>query len=443
MALQQILAKKRRGQPLSTAEIEEFVRTASSGEAHHAQIGAMLMAMSIHGMSEEEIQGLTGAMVKSGTKMEWEGIAADKHSTGGVGDKVSIPLVPILAELGLKIPMISGRSLEYTGGTLDKLESIPGYNVNLTIEEMKKCLETCGGFISAATQDVCPADKILYSIRDITSTVDCNGLVTASILSKKIAEGAKYLIQDVKVGNAAFYKDTQSAEELARTMIATAEGFGLKMAVSMTKMDHPIGRAVGNSLEIIECIDILKGKHFPPDLMELIIELGGELLVMTGLASSFSEAKENMKTTLKNGKALKRFEKLLINQGVNENVANKICSEGDYSILPKAKFITEFLVKEKGYVEKINALSIAKVCFNLGAGRNVPSDRIDHAVGCLIQVVQGENVDPGKCWAVLHHNTPLDPKIQVEMDSALKVSTTSVPHTSILIKTIRSGSCTH
>lgn len=441
--LQEIIAKKRSGLELTADEIKLFIKAVVTGNPiYDAQIGAMLMAIAIRGMSPRETMHLTKAMVSTGgkagtTMLKWNSVAGDKHSTGGVGDKVSIPLVPILAELGLTIPMISGRGLGFTGGTLDKLESIRGFRVELSEEEISSALDKCGCFIASTTPSICPADKIMYAIRDVTSTIDCTPLIVASILSKKIAEGSNYLIQDIKVGKAAFYKDVESAEELANSMIATSKEFdNFKMAVSLTRMDTPIGSAVGNSLEIEECIEVLRGESSPPDLIDLICNLGSQLLVMAGKSPTVEEGRKSILSAIRSGKALKRFADMCICQGVTPDDAKDLCFGNMSAILGRAKCQTEIKAQESGYVQDIDAYEVAMVCWKLGAGRKVKEDKIDYHVGCKILLKPGERIENGQPWAILHHNTALSHALQEKLISAIKVSTEKPKCENIIIKTI-------
>ncbi|XP_073990800.1 thymidine phosphorylase-like isoform X1 [Rhodnius prolixus] len=436
MNIQQLLTKKRHAQELYDQEIEYFVKSACDGSLHASQIGAMLMAIAIQGLTNAETIALTKAMINSGKRLEWSGIVVDKHSTGGVGDKVSLPLAPALAACGLKVPMLSGRGLGLTGGTLDKLESIRGFAVDLSSEQMNECLSRAGCFIASPTSDICPGDKATYSYRDVTATVDCINLIVASILSKKIAEGCKYLVLDLKAGKAALYKTVAEAEELAKHMVDAAKDLGLKMKCVITSMDQPIGRTVGNAVEIEESVACLKGSG-PADLVELVTHLGGELLVMCGKAISLEEGINKILNVLNNGEALKRFKEMCIAQGVSAEDALKLCNQQFDGILPKASFVTKFKVTKSGWVKFIDAQAIAEVCWELGSGRRKPTDKLDLSVGIKLLCSAGDQISAEDCWLELHHNLPVSDELARKLDKSIEVSPTkycNVP--SRIIKTV-------
>uniref|UniRef100_A0A0V0G8U1 Thymidine phosphorylase n=1 Tax=Triatoma dimidiata TaxID=72491 RepID=A0A0V0G8U1_TRIDM len=436
MNIQHLLTKKRHCQQLQNEELEYFIKAACDGALHSSQIGAMLMAIAINGLSNEETIALTKAMINSGKKLEWNGIIADKHSTGGVGDKISLPLAPALAACGITLPMMSGRGLGLTGGTLDKLESIRGFSVDLSVEQMTECLKRAGCFIASPTSDICPGDKATYTIRDVTATVDCTSLIVASILSKKIAEGSKYLVLDIKAGSAALYKTVPEAEELANHMIAAAKHLGLKIKCVITSMDQPIGRAVGNGVEIEESIACLHGSG-PSDLVELVSHLGGELLVMCGKASTVEEGIQQILTVLNNGDALNRFREMCIAQGVSADDAQKLCDQKFEGILPKASHVEKFKATKSGWVKYIDALSVAKICWELGSGRKKPTDKPDLSVGIKLLCSAGDKISAGDYWLELYHNLPVTEQMTRKLDEALEISSTKgfkVP--SRIIKTL-------
>ncbi|KAK9508231.1 hypothetical protein O3M35_007936 [Rhynocoris fuscipes] len=369
MNIQDLLLKKRHSGELSKQEVEYFVKNASSGLLHPSQIGAMLMAIAINGLSNQETIALTEAMINSGKKLEWSGLVVDKHSTGGVGDKVSLVLAPALAACHVKVPMMSGRGLGLTGGTLDKLESIKGYSVSLSEQQMKECLDEVGCFIASTTDQICPGDKATYSYRDVTSTVDVIPLIVGSILSKKIAEGSKHLVLDIKAGDAALYKNVADAEQLAKQMVAAAKHLNLNLKCVISSMNDPIGRAVGNALEVKEVVACLKGAG-PKDLLELVSHLGGELLEMCGKASTVQQGAQMILDVIGNGEALERFKKMCIWQGVSEQHAQDLCDEkfGTCLVEP-ASHIEKFHAKQSGWVRNIDGLPVAKICWELGSGR--------------------------------------------------------------------------
>ncbi|XP_024084297.1 uncharacterized protein LOC106663889 isoform X2 [Cimex lectularius] len=389
----EILKKKRDGLELNNDDIVYYINSASNRIIDDCQIGHV---------------------------MKWDGLTVDKHSTGGVGDKISLPLAPALSALGLKVPMMTGRGLELTGGTLDKLESIPGYNVELTEEEMKRSISECGCFMSSTTQNICPGDKVTYRIRDVTATVQCLGLVIGSILSKKLAEGTKYLIIDCKVGETAMFKTVEEAEKAAVEMKKVANELGLSMKCAVTEMSNPIGFNVGNSLEVIESVECLKGKG-SEDLSQMVECLGGELLELCGMCS-VKEGKEKIHEVLTNGEALKKFNQMMILQGVNKRVADEICYGDACKVIPTANHKTYFKAPETGWVKSINAKLIATVCWKLGSGRMKPTDPLDFAVGAEILKHVGFPVQKSENWIAIHHNKPITDELKKMIESALLVS---------------------
>uniref|UniRef100_A0A8C7VTI3 Glycosyl transferase family 3 domain-containing protein n=1 Tax=Oncorhynchus mykiss TaxID=8022 RepID=A0A8C7VTI3_ONCMY len=334
-------------------------------------IGAMLMAIWLKGMVAEETLALTKEMMMSGEVMswpaEWEGLMVDKHSTGGVGDKISLVLAPALAACGCKVPMISGRGLAHTGGTLDKLESIPGFNVYQSVQQLHRILEEVGCCIVGQTDNLVPADKVMYALRDVTSTVDSLPLITGSIISKKGAESLSALVLDVKFGNAALYKDLGSAKSLAQSMVTVGNSLGIRTGAVLSRMNCPIGRCVGNTLEVMESLECLKGRG-PDDILELVTSLGGLLLWMIGRAGSLDEGKKVISTTLQNGAALEKFQNMMIGQGVASQIAASLCSTNAdyYSILRRAHYQTELETQGHGTVLDIDGMVIAQVLHRLG-----------------------------------------------------------------------------
>ncbi|XP_069764130.1 thymidine phosphorylase [Narcine bancroftii] len=326
--ISEMIRKKRDKQSLSAEEINYFVQGVTNQSIQDCQIGAMLMAICLQGMTQEEAVNLTQEMKLSGAVLEWpkewSSVIVDKHSTGGVGDKVSLVLSPALAACGCKVPMISGRGLGHTGGTLDKLESIPGFNINKSPEEIKQILATVGCCIVGQTANLVPADKKLYAIRDVTSTVDCLPLIAGSIISKKGAESLAALILDVKYGEGALYKNISEARELAEYLVYVGNSLGIQTVAAISRMDNPIGKRIGNSLEVIESIECLKGKG-PKDLEELVTCLGGHLLHLCGKAGSFKAGEKDIKNALQNGCALGKFQAMLVAQGVTPDLARALC----------------------------------------------------------------------------------------------------------------------
>ncbi|XP_046559400.1 thymidine phosphorylase-like [Haliotis rubra] len=347
-----LITKKRNKEELSRDEIEAFVNGIANNSVQDSQIGAMLMAMYLNDLTMRETTDLTRAMMNSGDTLswpeEWKGNLVDKHSTGGVGDKVSLILAPALAACGVKVPMISGRGLEHTGGTLDKLESIPGFQVSVTSEKMLDIIETVGCCIVGQTKKLCPADSKMYAIRDVTATVDNLGLITGSIISKKAAEKIDALVLDVKFGNGAFLKDIDTARKLARMMVGSGNGLGINTVSLLTSMNSPLGKMVGNALEVAETVWTLQGNG-PDDLLNLVIELGGELLSVAGKAPSSEEGRRMVKDTISDGTALARFCHMAKAQGVDPAKADALCAPDTdvFSVLPRAGAIKELLSRNR------------------------------------------------------------------------------------------------
>ncbi|XP_067283313.1 thymidine phosphorylase isoform X2 [Pseudorasbora parva] len=369
----------------------------------------MLMAIWQKNMTDEETLVLTREMMNSGETLKWpeEWIVVDKHSTGGVGDKVSLPLAPALAACGCKVPMISGRGLAHTGGTLDKLESIPGFNVNQSVERVEQIIRDVGCCIVGQTESLVPADRVLYATRDATSTVDCLPLITSSIISKKGAEGLSALVLDVKFGRAALYKDLDSARDLAQSLVTAGNMLGMKTGAVLTRMDCPIGQSIGNAVEVCEALECLKGRG-PDDLRELVTILGGHILWMCDPKFTLESGKKEIALKLKNGEALKKFQAMLEAQGVSESVARSLCSDQtDYfQHMTRAALQTELKVPDDGAILDIDGLALAEVLHKLGAGRTKSGEKIDHSVGAEILVKMGQQVQKGESWIRIHYNSP-------------------------------------
>ncbi|KAA0720638.1 Thymidine phosphorylase [Triplophysa tibetana] len=421
----ELIRLKRDGGQFSDADIQVFVQGIKSRTIQDSQIGAMLMAIWLKGMSEEETLQLTREMMKSGEVFVWpdEWLVVDKHSTGGVGDKVSLPLAPALAACGCKVPMISGRGLAHTGGTLDKLESIPGFNVSQSVEQIKQILQDIGCCIVGQTESLVPADRVLYALRDATSTVDSLPLITSSIISKKGAEGLNALILDVKFGSAALYKDLDSARHLAQSLVTAGNNLGVKTGAVLSRMDAPIGRCVGNAVEVWEALECLKGRG-PDDLNELVSTLGGYLLWMSGHSPSLEKGKSEIIQKLMNGEGLKKFEDMLVAQGVSADIARSLCADGaDYfQHMKQATHQTELKAQHGGTVLEIDGLVLAKVLHRLGAGRNKSGEKIDHSVGAELLVDVGQQVTKGQSWIKIHHNSPgLSTQQHTDLQKALVI----------------------
>ncbi|XP_077984719.1 thymidine phosphorylase-like [Glandiceps talaboti] len=425
-----VIAAKRDGKELSDEEIRYFINGVVEKGWDDAQIGAMLMAIYLNDMSDRETVTLTTAMKNSGDQLtwpdNWTGIV-DKHSTGGVGDKVSLPLAPALAACGMKVPMISGRGLGFTGGTLDKLESIPGYSVHVSAQRIREILEDVGCCIVGQTGNIVPADKKLYATRDVTSTVGSPPLIIGSILSKKAVENLSALILDVKCGNAAFMKTVEEGRRLATGLVTIGNAMGMKTVALLTEMDNPIGYNIGNALEVAESIQCLHGNG-PEDLNNLVCRLGGNLLHAIGEVASEEEGIAKINQVLHNGSAIKKFQNMIVAQGVKEDVAERLCDRdtGPWSELREAKHKTELKCNKTGSVGSINALELATVSLELGAGRSKAGDAVDHSVGLQLKVHVGSQVCQGDVWVIVHHDTsPLSANHIDRLQSALCVCDTT------------------
>jgi pyrimidine-nucleoside phosphorylase len=404
MSLLASILHKRDGGTLAPAAIEEFVAAAAAKEgatspAPDYQLAALLMAIYFRGLDAGETAALTSAMVRSGHVLalpDLPGVAIDKHSTGGVGDKISLPLAPAVAACGGHVPMISGRSLGHTGGTLDKLESIPGFCVGLTEAAIGAQVAAIGLAFGAATDDLAPADRKLYALRDVTGTVESIPLITASILSKKIASGIASLVLDVKTGSGAFLRDRDDARVLARSLVATATRLGLETVAWITDMDEPLGRHVGNSLEIAETVATLEGRG-EPDVVALVRRLGGEMLVAAKIAADLRDGEERIGNSLADGSALARFRVAVAAQGGDRRVID------DPTRLPRAKHVDTILAPRAGIVQRVDARAIGVAATLLGAGRQTVADRVDPGAGVVLRRIRGERVEAGEVLAEVHH----------------------------------------
>ena len=395
-----VITKKRNGHELTAVEIEYFVQEYTRGEIPDYQAAAWLMAVIWRGMTRAETAALTNAMLLSGETLdlsEFPGAKVDKHSTGGVGDKTSLVLAPLVAAGGVLVPMISGRGLGHTGGTLDKLESIPGFNVNLSVDQFRRVLGECGCAMIGQTAEIAPADRKLYALRDVTATVESPYLICASIMSKKLAEGIDALVLDVKTGSGAFMKRKEDATFVAELMVETGELVGKKVVALITDMDQPLGMNIGNSLEVIECIDVLRGGG-PDDLRELCLDLAGWMLHLGGKAHKPEEGKTQAEQLLDSGAALEKFRRLIELQGGDARVVR------DTSLLPHAKFTADVTVATSGFVSVIDCQAIGTACVVLGGGRNKKEDDIDPAVGIVMRRKLGDRVSAGEALCTIHYN---------------------------------------
>ena len=393
-----VIAQKRDGQALSADTITALIRAYVADQVPDYQMSAFAMAVLFRGMSVQETTALTLAMCASGRRLRLGrrgGPNVDKHSTGGVGDKVSICLAPLLAACGLRVPMISGRGLGHTGGTLDKLEAIPGFRVGLPFKQIERQVRRHGLALVGQTRELAPADRKLYALRDVTATIESIPLITASILSKKLAEDLDALVLDVKVGRGAFMKTTEAAHALAHSIVHVGHGVGMHVSALLTNMDQPLGRAVGNALETREACELLLGSG-PADLLECTLALGTELLLATRVAKRAAQARQMLKDALASGRALQKLEAVVKAQGGDPRVVR----EPDR--LPRAPHRIIVQAKRGGFVHDVDALAVADVCLRLGAGRTRADQDIDARVGVWLRKKPGDDVRAGDSLAEVH-----------------------------------------
>jgi len=396
-----LIRRKRDGGGLSSDEIGFLVRGIASGEVPEYQWAALLMAIVWRGMDPAETAALVAAMLHSGTIIDLSDIPGpkvDKHSTGGVGDKTSLILAPIVAACGVTVPMVSGRGLGHTGGTLDKLESIPGFCVGVDLASYRRIARECGLVLAGQTAEIAPADRVLYALRDATATVESIPLITASILSKKLAEGIDALVLDVKTGDGAFMSRPEDARMLAGSMTTIGRALGKPVRALLTSMDEPLGLTVGNALEVQESIDCLRGAG-PADLMEVSLELAAEMLLAAGVAANRAEALAKCRGVVADGTALDRFRRVIAAQGGEPRVC-----EDPRGVLPSAAAVAAFPAPATGYLERLRAWSVGQASMLLGAGRSTVQSPIDHAAGIVLRRKVGDRVVAGEAIAELHYN---------------------------------------
>ena len=394
-----IIRKKRDGESLIREDIDSFVAGATDGSWPDYQIAALLMAIVLRGMSDEETAWLTESMARSGARFDLhalDGLKVDKHSTGGVGDKTSLILAPLAAACGVVVPMMSGRGLGHTGGTLDKLESIPGFRVDLSARDIVDALADVGCVIVGQTRDIAPADRRLYRLRDVTATVESIPLITASIMSKKLAEGIDGLVLDVKVGSGAFMKTATDAEQLAQSMVRAGRLAGVRTEALLTRMDAPLGRAVGNTVEVVEAIETLRGQG-PRDLTELSVLLAARMVLMAARADTPADAERQVREAMASGAALDRFRRMVAKQGGDAKVVDRPAA------LPLAPGRDVARAPRAGYVTGLDAMLVGRAAAALGAGRATAEDRIDHGVGIRILASLGSLVRAGEPVLELIH----------------------------------------
>jgi pyrimidine-nucleoside phosphorylase len=395
-----VIRKKRDGTELSRAEIEGLVNGYTKGDIPDYQVSAWLMAAVLKGLTRPETAVLTDAMLHSGDVLDLSalpGKKVDKHSTGGVGDKTSLVLAPLVAAAGIVVPMISGRGLGHTGGTLDKLEAIPGFNVNLSVAEFRHVLETCGCAMIGQTAEIAPADRKLYALRDVTGTVESPYLICASIMSKKLAEGIDALVLDVKTGSGAFMKTEKDAVSLAELMVETGERMGKQVVALITDMDQPLGNKIGNALEVIEVVEVLRGGG-PEDLRKLCLELAAWMLHLGGAAKTVAEGKQRSTDLISSGKAMKKFRQMVELQGGDAGVID------DTKRLPQARHTLQVSSATAGYLASMQCEQIGTACVILGGGRERKEDSVDPAVGIVLHKKVGDRVAGGEGLATIYYN---------------------------------------
>ena len=400
MRMVDIIEKKRDGGELTEAEIKFFIEGYTNGSIPDYQASALLMAIYFQDMTDEERANMTMAMVQSGDQIDLssiEGVKVDKHSTGGVGDTTTLPLAAMVAATGVPVAKMSGRGLGHTGGTIDKMEAIPGFHVELSSEEFAKQVNDLKMAVVGQSGNLTPADKKLYALRDVTGTVSSIPLIAASIMSKKIASGADAIVLDVKTGDGAFMKTVEDSKKLAQAMVKIGNSVGRNTMAVISDMGQPLGFAIGNALEVQEAIDALKGEG-PEDLMELCYTLGAQMVVLGGKASTIEEARTMLVEVVENGAALDVLRKFITAQGGDASVID------DPTRLPQAKFVTEVVAKESGYVAQIEAEDIGTAAMLLGAGRATKESEIDLAVGLVLRKKVGDYVEAGESLVTVHAN---------------------------------------
>ncbi|MDD3237437.1 MAG: thymidine phosphorylase [Candidatus Gastranaerophilales bacterium] len=433
MKIVDLIEKKKKGLSLSEKEIKFFIDGIMNNTIEDYQTSALLMAIYFKGMDLDETTYLTKYMVESGEILDLSDISnniIDKHSTGGVGDKITVMFLPLVAAAGIHSAKLSGRGLGHTGGTIDKLDSIPGFKTNLDIDDFKKKVKEVGAAIASQTLSLAPADGKLYALRDVTSTVDIIPLIASSVVSKKIASGANHIILDVKYGSGAFIKTPEEAEKLSTIMVEVGKRLGRNICAVISSMNQPLGRAVGNAIEIKEVIEFLKG-NMSEDLEELTFELAGVSFVKTGMFKEIHEGKAYLEELIKSGKALEKLKEIIVSQYGNPDVIN------DYSLLPQAKYTYELKAENSGFVKNIDALSIAKASKALGAGREKKTDSIDYAVGVYLDKKYGEEVKKGETYATIYaNNEALIPDSEALIKEAFAFTAEKPPKQSLVYKII-------
>jgi pyrimidine-nucleoside phosphorylase len=426
----ELIKRKRDGEELPADELAELVLGYARGEVPDYQMAAFCMAVFFRGLSPAETFALTDAMIRSGDTIDLGAAlgrkVVDKHSTGGVGDKTSLAVGPIVAACGVPLGKMSGRGLGHTGGTLDKLESIPGFRTELTLDEYVAQVRDVGVAIIGQTGDLVPADKLLYGLRDVTATVDQRSLIAASIMSKKLAGGAQAIVLDVKVGNGAFMRTIEDARELAETMIEIGENAGREVVCLLTDMDQPLGAAVGNALEVREALDTVRG-HGPADFTELVLDACAKLLALSDLAIDEAEGRRRAEAAVADGSAETTWRRWLEAQG----------GTADESALPTAPVVRELSSPRSGYIAKLSAIDVGNAAVHLGAGRRTKDDRIDHSVGIVVRAKRGDHVEAGQTLAEVHARTDAEAELGTrEVLAAYEISDVAPAERPVLLEVV-------
>lgn len=400
MVASEVIRRKRDGLPLSEDEIAGFLAAYTRGDVPDYQMSALAMAVFFRGLSADELAVWARSMLHSGDVIDLSdlpGRKVDKHSTGGVGDKISLPLAPLVAACGVKVPMISGRGLGHTGGTLDKLESIPGFRVDLDVDTYRRLVGELGCCLIGQTERVAPADRKLYALRDVTATIESIPLIASSIMSKKLAEGIDALVLDVKFGTGAFMRERDRARELAQTMVGIGRSFGKDVVALLTDMNQPLGRCVGNALEVVESLDVLEGRG-PADVVELTVALGAEMLVLGHVADDVADGRRQIEAAIASGAGMRLFERIVEAQGGDPRALT------DRSRLPTARRTVEVPAARSGWVTAFASDEVGRAAMLLGAGRQKVDDRVDPAVGLVLHAKVGDRVEKGQPLATLYVN---------------------------------------
>lgn len=414
MRMIDIIEKKRDGKSLSKEEIEFFIKGYTEGDIPDYQASSLAMAIFFQDMNEEERAALTMAMVNSGDVIDFNGIKVDKHSTGGVGDTTTLVLAPLVAAVGVPVAKMSGRGLGHTGGTIDKLESIDGFHVEISEADFIKLVNEDQVAVIGQTGNLTPADKKLYALRDVTGTVNSIPLIASSIMSKKIAAGADAIVLDVKTGNGAFMKTLEDAEALAHAMVSIGNNVGRNTMAIISDMSQPLGRAIGNALELKEAIDTLNGQG-PEDLTELVLTLGSQMVVLAERASTLEEARQLLNEAIENGSALDKFKTFLENQGGDASVVDSP------ELLPTAEYQIDYKAKSSGVVSELIANEIGVASMMLGAGRQTKEDDIDLSVGIVLNKKVGDNVNEGESLLTIHSNRENVDDVIKKLDESIEI----------------------